>query len=162
MPKPTQARARPRFGDVIEIETAKGLAYALYTHRHTDPPRWGAVLRVIPGIFESRPEDFTGLVELEPQFITFFPLGAACNRHLVRIVASVDIPERAKGFPTFRSRSLPGVRSGSQPYYFWDGKRKWKQDKLLPGQEDLPIEQIVNDTMLKTKIEKGWRHRDAL
>ncbi|HVT89362.1 MAG TPA: hypothetical protein VHD56_10955 [Tepidisphaeraceae bacterium] len=162
MPKAAQARTRPRFGDVIEIETAKGLAYALYTHRHTDPPRWGAVLRVMPGIFKTRPEDFAILVELEPQFITFFPLGAACNRHLVSIVASVDIPEHAKAFPTFRSRSSPGARPGSQPYYFWDGKQEWKQNKLLPGQENFPIQQIVNDTMLKIKIEKGWHHRDAL
>ena len=101
MPKAAQARIRPRFGDIIEINTAKGFAYALYTHKHTDPPRWGSVLRIIPGVFLTRPEAFQRLIELEPQFITFFPLGAACNRHIVRIVDSVMFQKTQRHFRRF-------------------------------------------------------------
>ena len=34
-------RKRPRIGDVVEIVTPKGLAYAQYTHNHKGRPHWG-------------------------------------------------------------------------------------------------------------------------
>jgi hypothetical protein len=98
-------RKRPRFGDVIEIATPKGLAYAHYTHKHDRPPKFGALIRVLPGFHKIRPSTFASLVRTAPQFMTFFPLGAACNRGLVQIVANEPIPEHAAGFPTFRSGS---------------------------------------------------------
>ena len=42
----------PRTGDVVEITTPNGLAYAQLTHDH---PEHGAVLRILPGLYESRP-----------------------------------------------------------------------------------------------------------
>lgn len=156
-----KARVRPRFGDVIEIITPEGLAYALYTHRHVDPPRWGAVIRVIAGIFAERPPSFQELAEKPPQFITFYPLGSACARRIVRIVATVELPVDARTFPVFRSALPSQFRRDTSPWHFWDGKRSWKQDKLLPGQERLPIRQVMNHAMLIQKIVSRWRHEDA-
>ena len=62
---------RPRLGDVIEIETPKGLAYAQYTHEHRDPPRYGSLLRILPGIYSQRPSDFAALVAEEERFSVF-------------------------------------------------------------------------------------------
>jgi ribosomal protein L34E len=69
-------RRRPRIGDVIEIETPKGLAYAQYTYKHDTPPRYGALLRVLPGLYEARPSDFSDLVQQDERFYVFFPLGS--------------------------------------------------------------------------------------
>jgi len=43
-------------------------------------------------------------------FITFFPLGAACARRIVRVVAEEPVPAHATSWPTFRSapRRKPG------------------------------------------------------
>src|SRR5205085_10467885 len=101
--KQASERVRPRLGDVIEIETPKGLAYAQYTHEHRDPPRYGSLLRILPGIYSQRPSDFAALVAEEERFSVFFPLGAALRRRIVfRIVADEAIPAGKSGFSTFR------------------------------------------------------------
>jgi hypothetical protein len=144
-------RIRPRFGDIIGVSTPKGLAYAQYTHRHTDPPRFGPLLRVIPGLFASRPDDFGNLVQQRPAFMTFFPLGAAANRRMVRIVASSPIPEHAKRFPIFRGRNREGA-----PWYLWDGKREWRVAELTPEQLTYPVRSgVVNHAMLVHLILKA-------
>ena len=67
-------RKRPQLGDVIEIKIPKGFAYAQYTHKHEKPPRYGALIRVLPGLFQSRPSEFTSLVRQPERFFVFFPL----------------------------------------------------------------------------------------
>ncbi|MEJ2437996.1 MAG: hypothetical protein P8Y35_08590 [Sulfurovaceae bacterium] len=41
---------RVKFGDVIEIVTSKGYAYAQYTHKDS---MMGALLRIFKGIYEK-------------------------------------------------------------------------------------------------------------
>ena len=67
-------RKRPKLGDVIEIATPQGFAYAQYTHRYDKPPRWVSLLRILPGLFESRPTDLSTLVQQRERFFVFFPL----------------------------------------------------------------------------------------
>lgn len=90
-------RKRPRIGDVIEIETPGGLAYVQYTYNDKEPPVWGALIRILPGLYPSRPEGFSDLVQGGERFFVFFPLGAACYRGLVKVVAHEEIPEHAHG-----------------------------------------------------------------
>ena len=153
---PLVKRTRPQIGDVIEIPTPSGLAYAHYTHKHDSPPKYGALLHVLPGLHKSRPKEFSGLVTQQPQFITFFPLGAACNRGIVNVVANEPIPPHAKAFPIFRSRVK--TPEGSGPWWLWDGKSEWKVGALEPGMESFPIRGIWNDTLLVERIIQGWRH----
>ena len=47
---------RVQIGDIIEIPTTKGLAYAQYTHQH---PTHGGLIRVFDVLFENRPGNFT-------------------------------------------------------------------------------------------------------
>ena len=148
-------RVRPRIGDVIEIETPKGKAYAHYTHRHT---RYGALLRVLPGITNVAPTDFARLVEQSPQFMTFFPLGAACARRLVRIVANEAVPDSAKAFPIFRSGARNLATGKVANWWLWDGEKEWKVGRLSPGMETMPLRGVWNDTMLIKRIVDGWRH----
>ncbi len=58
-----------RIGSIIEISTSKGLAYAQYTHKHAD---YGALIRVIDGLYQSTPKDLDVLVNLPHRFFTFF------------------------------------------------------------------------------------------
>jgi hypothetical protein len=147
-------RIRPKIGDVIEISTLSGLAYAQFTHKH---PTYGALIRVLPGLFPQRPAEFSLLVQQAEQFVTFFPLGAACNRKIVRVVAEEPIPAGAEEFPLFRS----GVRAQDgqvHTWWLWDGDREWKIGALKPEQHRLPIRGIWNDTLLVERILSGWRH----
>lgn len=147
-------RIRPQIGDVIEIPTPQGLAYAQFTHKH---PSYGALLRIMPGLFNSRPGSFSNLVPSEPQFSTFFPLGAACSRGIVRIVANESISTPLRAFPTFRA-SVKGKDGVWGAWWLWDGDKEWKIGELKPGMEALPPRGVINDTLLVERIVGGWRH----
>jgi hypothetical protein len=158
---PLTDRVRPRIGDVIEIPTAQGLAYAQFTQKHAAPPHYGALIRVLPGIFPGRPSEFSGLVGQPPVFMTFFPLGAACNRGIVKVVASEPIPPHASAFPIFRNshRDRAGRRVG--PWFLWDGQREWRVESLTEQQlRDYPPLGVWNDTLLVERILAGWRHEN--
>jgi hypothetical protein len=153
---PLVKRVRPKIGDVIEVQTPSGLSYAHYTHNHVDPPRYGALLRVIEGLFTTRPTDFSEIVTRPYQFTTFFPLAAACSKGIVTIVANEIIPATSQPFPTFRS----SVRTpnGRGPWWLWNGKTEQRIGELKPGMESLPVSGVLNDTLLIERIVQGWRH----
>lgn len=150
-------RIRPKIGDIIEIATPRGLAYAQFTHKH---PTYGALLRVFPGFYETRPTDFTDIVNQQPQFVMFFPLGAACNQKVVLIADNQPIPKHGQEFPLFRSRIKS--KHGCGPWWLWDGEKEWKIGTLEPGMENYPIRGVWNDTLLITRIVQGWRHQDDI
>ena len=147
-------RSRPRPGDIIEISTPEGLAFAQFTHKHA---QYGALLNVLPGTFAARPDSFESLLSEEPQFTTFFPLGAACARGVVRIVASEKIPAGTAAFPTFRT-AVRGKDGAWGPWWLWNGEREWQVGTLTSEMATLPPRGIVNDTLLIERIRTGWRH----
>jgi hypothetical protein len=158
VPKPAHDRTRPRIGDVIEIETPKGLAYAHYTHEHRGTPRHGSLLRVLPGLYETRPFDFAGLVDRDERFSVFFPLGAATNRNIVRIVANEAISETKRPFPIFRSRMVSRLGVAG-PWWIWDGNKERlarRRDRWTPR----AIHAVWNDTLLIERIASGWSPDD--
>lgn len=150
---PLVSRSRPRIGDIVEIPAGERLAYAQFTHKH---PVYGALLRVLPGLHDERPIKFDCLVSQDNQFVTFFPLGAACNRKIVTVVAHELIPRHSKEFPVFRTCVKTKNRRG--PYWLWDGEREWQIGDLQPGMEHWPIRGVWNETLLIERILEGWRH----
>lgn len=153
---PLVSRKRPQIGDVIEIRTSQGLAYAQFTHKH---PAYGALLRVMPGLYPSRPEHFSARALAEPQFSTFFPLGSACSNGTVQIVANETISESLRMFPTFRA-SAKGQDGMWGPWWLWDGEKEWKIGELRPGMDALPPRGVINHTLLIERILSGWRHEN--
>ena len=153
-------RKRPRIGDVVEIVTPKGLAYAQYTHNHKGRPHWGHLIRVLPGLFESRPATFSKLVQEKERFFIFFPLGVAVHRGIMEIVAREDIPARCVSFPLFRVTGLPDREGRVHQWGLWDGTKEWHIGSLAPEHVDLSLLRIVNDTRLVQMIVSGWKPSD--
>lgn len=148
------SRVRPRLGDVIEIKTPRGLAYAQYTHKN---PLQGALLRVLPGFFPSRPSDFAALVAQRELFLVFFPLGAACHRKIVSIVAEEEVPPQSRQFPTFR-HGYADADGHVALWTLWNGEREWRVTELSPEEQQLPLRPGTwNDTLLIERIAEGWR-----
>lgn len=162
---PLVTRKRPKIGDVIEIETNQGLAYFQYTYKYIEPPKYGALIRILPNLFENRPTDFSKLVNEKERFFVFFPLGAACNRNLVKIVANEPIPEESSGLPLMRLSSSYRSKSGSLVEYdcrIWNGKEERNVGKLTNKYKHLSLLQIWNDTLLIERIVSGWKPSDDL
>jgi hypothetical protein len=152
-------KKRPHIGDVVEIKTSKGLANAQYTHEHTEPPRYGSLLRVLPGIHAVRPDSFTDLVGETEQFVVFFPLVAAVKGAIVEIVGHEEVPEWAVPFPVFRN-GLPDREGKIHEWWLWDGQKQWKVGNLTSEMRSFPQEEVVNDTRLIEMIETGYRAED--
>jgi hypothetical protein len=143
---------RVKIGDIIEIPTSKGLAYAQYTHKHH---QWGALIRVLDGIYKTRPSNFAELVKKQHRFVTFFPLGAAVNRKIFEVVGHAEVPEEAAKFPLFRAGNADKNWKVAV-WWLWDGEKSWPVGQLTPEEYKLPIQEIPNDTALVNEIEKGW------
>jgi hypothetical protein len=153
-------RVVPQIGDVIEIETASGLAYAQYTHEHREPPRMDSLIRVLPGLFDRQP-DLAVLVEQEERFSVFFRLHAALCRRIFRIAANEPVPPSKRPFPIFRSRARDEIPAG--PWYYWDGKREWHESRWrrTPKWRRAALNEIWNDTLLVERIAAGWSPEDG-
>jgi hypothetical protein len=146
--------SRPKIGDVMEIPTTKGLAYAQYTHQHT---QFGGLIRVFDAIFESRPRDFSELVQGPVRFSTFFPVVAAIKRQIFKIVAHEKVAHHNQAFPVFRDGLEDPQTKKVAVWWFWDGQKEWRVGELTPQQRKMPLRGVWNDTMLISRIEKGWR-----
>lgn len=145
-----------KIGDVFEIQTKKGLAYAQYTHFHSQPPRYGYLIRVLPGFFDQRPKEFSEIVKSPSKIVKFFPLQAAVNKGIVIIVANEQIPIHAQKFPIFRTGIIEPKTKKVRDWWFWDGNKEWKIGKITRDQKKMPIRGLVNDTKLIELIESGW------
>jgi hypothetical protein len=153
---PLPSRKRPRPNDIIEIPTPAGLAYAQYTHKHDAPPRFGALLRVLPGIFANRPTGFSGLVQQRELFWLFFPLGAACSRGIVRVVAEEQRPLWAHRLPRFRAGTADSAGK-IRVWFIWDGQEYQLVESLTEEQRAYPyLTGVWNDTLLIERIVQRW------
>lgn len=146
-----------QFGDIFEIKTSKGLAYAIYTHKHERPPKFGAVIRVYDHLYKSRPHDVSEITKNPVRFVTFFPLQAAVNQGIFEIIGNVPIPEALKSFPIFRDGVADPKTKKVATWWLWDGEKEWQIGRLTPEQRNLPIRSVWNDTYLIERIEEGWR-----
>ena len=140
------------YGDIIEIPTANGLAYAQYTLRHEE---YGALIRILDGFFQSRPQDFTGLVNRRHKFVTFFPLSAAVNLKIFNIVGHSDIPDKVQTFPLVNSE-VPLLDRKSRDEWQWGGDRLWRIGALSAEKLCSSRRELVNSASLALMIESGW------
>jgi hypothetical protein len=146
-----------QFGDVVEINTSKGLAYAIYTHRHKTRPKYGALIRVFDHLFLSGPVRLPDLLKTPIRFSTFFPLQAAITKGIVKVVGNLPIPESLKPFPLFRSGVIDPKTKRVCVWWLWDGEKSWRVGNLTAEQRKIPIRGVWNDTYLIHRIEEGWR-----
>jgi hypothetical protein len=145
--------SKPKFGDVFEIPTAKGLAYAQYTHQH---PQFGGLIRVFDRLFSKRPESFDRLVHEPVRFSTFFPVRAAIMRGSFKIVGHAEIASQNKVFPVFRDGVPDPKTKKVATWWFWDGEKSWKVGEITPEQRKMPIRAIWTDAFLIERIESAW------
>jgi hypothetical protein len=144
--------AKPKVGDVVEIKTSGGVAYALYTH---DSSMYGALLRVWNKQFPVRPADISTLFSTSESFSCFFPLASAVKKKLVDIVGNVPVPSRLAAFPIFRAGMVD--RDGKVPvWWLWDGEKEWRVGELTSEQRKLSIRSTWNASALREGIESDW------
>lgn len=145
---------RARIGDVIQVLTSQGVAYAQFTHKS---PKLGALLSVFEGFHSIIPKDFSIIVDSPPQFQAFFPLQSALNQGLVSVVANVPVADRNKAFPMFRSCVI-GVDGRRGPWWLSDGENeKMLTRELSDVEKRYSLGGIISAPLLVKRIEDGYR-----
>lgn len=92
---------KPKVGDVAEIRTPEGLAYVQCTH---DGKGKGELVRVLPGLYNSRP-DLDPLVLKRELYFIFYTLKYAVRDKQSEIVCNLPVPEWATPEPLMRHAS---------------------------------------------------------
>jgi hypothetical protein len=149
---------KAQIGDIIEIPTSNGVAYAQYIRR---VPERGALLAVMDGLDVTPATDLTEVVDRPLAFYVLFPLQAALTRDIVRRVGTIGVPYRFTRHPVLRSRGRVEPDGTVRDWWLWDGERRWRVEALDDAQRDLSLAEIVNDTLLVERLETGWRPRHA-
>lgn len=145
---------RAKIGDIVQILTSKGIAYAQFTHKHNE---YGYLLAVFKGFYKSLPGDFSQIVSMKPQFFVFFPLQSALNQNLVSVVSNVPVAVGNKSFPIFRTchRSSSGEKVN---WAIWDGEKSERLGRKLNEKEKTySMRGIISAPLLVERIEKGYR-----
>jgi hypothetical protein len=124
--------SKSKIGDVIEIRTNKGLAYAQYTHKH---PQYGGLIRVFDHLFSSRPSKFDKLVQEPVRFSTFIPVTAATKRGIFKIVGHEEIAHVNRVFPIFRTGSQIQTQRESRCGGSGTAKRNGEWEKSRQSKE---------------------------
>jgi hypothetical protein len=145
---------RVKLGDIIEIRTPGGVAYAQYINRHR---MYGALLRVFSTLHKARPAKVQLILNDDVQFVCFFPLQAAVNQDIVTPVGNAPVPPDAAAMPVFRNGVMDPDTGKVAVWWFWDGENEWKVGALTDEQKKMPILGCWNDTFLIERIVSGWR-----
>ena len=145
---------RVRVGDIIEIATTKGLAYAQCTHIHV---RYGHLIRILAGFHQTRPNSLGVLCANGEQFVTFCLVQKAVSKRTFEVVGHETVPKHAQRFPLFRAAGSRDPQTGRvHNWWLWDGERESHLGDLKPEQRHLPILGIWDDVLLVRRIAQGW------
>jgi hypothetical protein len=148
---------RAKIGDIVEIQTGVGIAYALHSHRHTDSPKFGSLIRVFDSLYEVRPQNLDHLAQTEVMFSTFFPLQAALKNGLVKVVGNVPVPDSLAALPIFRNGVPHPKTKKVDVWWLWDGTKEWRVGTLTPEERKYPLLGIWNYPLLVERIETHWK-----
>lgn len=153
---------KPQIGDIYEIKTPIGLAYFQYTHDGKD---YGSLIRVLPGVYTIRPNDFAALASQKELYFVFYNLKYDLRDRKAEFVSHQAVPDWAKDFPVMRKRG--GIsRDGKTLNWFighglkLDRVGEMRQAvnvrELTPEQRKLSIVMLTNCGPLVEDIVRGW------
>jgi hypothetical protein len=150
---------KARIGDICELKTSAGLAYIQYTH---DNKSMGQLVRVLPGLFDTRPADFATLAKCRELYFVFYTLTYALREGLAEIVSNQPVPDWAQPYPLMRWSPLGGIRD---PWKIFNASRQLTPEEhrrtpliynLTPAQEKLSIDHLWPHPVMIKELARGW------
>ena len=152
-------RLRPKIGDLLEFQTAKGLGYAQYTHRFDDK-FYRDLIRVIEGLFDERPADLEALAARPTLFWVYFPVASEAWRGTLTLLGPVAIPPEAREKPAMRSTLGVGHAPPPETWRIVDATGRHRITAFPPGFWQLSDERLTFGPSLIEDIEMQVRPED--
>jgi len=156
------AKDKPRIGDIFEVRTPAGLAYVQFTH---EIGGMGTLIRILPGLHESRPEDFGALARQEELYFTFYPLRYALRDKQVEMVSHQEVPEWARPYPMMRLEWGSDATGKTVRWKIADASVQWTLaehqripvvTELTPEQKQFSVHSIWTYAGLVKRLAQGW------
>lgn len=150
-----------RIGDVYEVDTGTGLGYVQFAH---DGGKMGELIRVLPGLFSTRP-NISELAREHEMYFVFFTLEHSLGEKLVQFISNEPTPEGARSFPIMRKRGGIDGSGKTLNWFIGDGRKlstleEMRQaknvDELSREQENLSIQQLWPYPVLVKKLAQRW------
>lgn len=94
-----RAKKRIRIGDIAEIVTPVGFGYVQYTH---DGGTNGELVRVLPELYKTRPQDFSVLAQKKESYFVFYTMDYAVRAGQAEVVSNQPVPQWASSYPVMR------------------------------------------------------------
>jgi hypothetical protein len=152
----TGARKRPRFGDVFEVRTPRGLAYLQYTSKH---PVYSDTVRVLPGLFVTRPSPVE-LASLSTQkgYFTFYLVSLAVRHGLVEIAGHFPVPPGLDAPSVLLRAGFTTPEGKVMAWVLEEGSKETVLKRALSLEEKhLPRAQMWNHEALVHRLAEQWR-----
>src|SRR5690606_3797634 len=137
-------------GDIVEIETPRGLAYVHVTHDH---PSYPQVVRALPGLDPRRPE-LAQISAMEPRFVTIAAL-AADEGTSRRKAGRAPGPAAERRLPTCKMEireKIDGAREEIAYWWFWDGEGLTYDTAPSEEMRKLPTREVISAARLVERI----------
>lgn len=141
-----------KIGDIFEIETPKGKAYLHYVFKDSVT---GELVRVLQGLYHTRPANLNEVVILKERYFISFPLLAATKQKIVEHVGFSSVSDLSK--PKYM-RTEHNIRGEFLGWHIVDTKT-WQRQLvkiLTPKQKELSPWGIWNDTLLIERLVDNW------
>ena len=140
-------------GDIVEVETPRGLAYVQITHNH---PSYPEVARALTGPYEPG-ADAAALARLDTRFVAMIPLAGAVDSGFIsaRLLGNAPVPDGLKAFPKFKMSILDkheGKRENVAYWWFWDGDTLSYDIDPGPDIENIPLREVMSIEEFMRKI----------
>ncbi|MCP5490162.1 MAG: hypothetical protein H7A42_03505 [Chlamydiales bacterium] len=122
-----------REGDIMEIKTEAGFAYAQYTHFH---PECGELMRVLQGFYprQLNEEEISKIAKKKHRFSLFIDWEFCITSKITDYVGNFPISDFAREFPIFKKTDAMIDQCWNDPssviWTLWDGEREWKAGPL--------------------------------
>lgn len=128
-------------GDLVEIHVGDKKGYAQITHNH---PSYPPVVRVIKGLYDTRPADLDTLVSGNTSFVAMIPLASAMIRAgaTVENLGTYQVPLEHRDFPTFRM-PIRDKKGEIVYWWFWDGRGLTYDAEFTEAQSALPMREVM-------------------
>jgi hypothetical protein len=138
------------------------LAYVQYTHDGRDI---GQLVRVLPGLYNTRPTDFAELAKQRELYFIFYTLNYALRDHKAEVVSHQAVPEWAQPYPHMRwcgARDPSGkaiawkIFSGSSNLTLKEHQSTPLIHNLTQEQQKLSIHQLWPHSVIVKELARGW------
>jgi hypothetical protein len=150
-------KQRIKIGDILEVHAPRGFVYLQYTH-YKKP--YGTLIRVLPGFYQSRPVNFSQVVQNKECYFVFCPVQTLVDQGLLEVVASEKIPSAAEDFPIMRKGLVRPITKGGgvSHWTIMDGENELRVStaELTREQRQISIAEIWNFGMLVKRLSEEW------